>query len=170
MTLTFWQKLDRAGRNVAPFAVTVLLVLAGMVPVHVPAYAPVAPALGLMAVYYWAIHRPDLLRPSAVFIIGLLQDMLSGAPMGLNAMVLVTAHATVLHQRRFFLASTFTLMWFGFGLIVFGSAFLQWAAYSVLNGTLLRLDTVLAQATLTLALFPVFAWFFVRVHRAFLQG
>lgn len=170
MTLTFWQRLDRAGRNLAPFAVTVLLVLVGMVPVPLPLYAPVAPLLGVMAVYYWAIHRPDLLPPSAVFAVGLLQDLLSGAPLGMNALVLVTVQWVVLNQRRYFLASTFALMWFGFSLIVLGAAFLQWAAHSAFNATLLRVDTALAQAMLTLAMFPMFAWLFVRVHRAFLQG
>lgn len=170
MTITFWQRIDRAGRNLAPFAVTVFLVLVGMVPLHLPLYAPVAPALALMAVYYWTIHRPDLLRPSAVFLIGLLQDLLSGGPLGLNALVLLAVHWVVLNQRRYFLTGTFALMWFGFGLIVLGAAFLQWAAHSALNATLMRLDTALGQAMLTLALFPMFAWLFVRIHRAFLHG
>lgn len=170
MTLTFWQRLDRAGRSLAPFAVTVLLVLMGMVPLPIPAYAPVAPSFGLMAVYYWTIHRPDLLRPSAVFAIGLLQDLLSGTPLGLSALVLVSVHWTVLHQRRLFLASTFVLMWFGFALVVLGSGFLQWLVHSAFHATLLRIDTMLGQAVLTLALFPMFAWIFVRVHRAFLPG
>lgn len=170
MTITFWQRIDRAGRNLAPIAVTVFLVLVGMVPLRLPLYAPVAPALALMAVYYWSIHRPDLLRPSAVFLIGLLQDLLSGSPLGLNALVLLAVHWVVLNQRRYFLTGTFALMWFGFGLVVLGAAFLQWAAHSSLNATLLRFDTALGQAMLTLALFPMFAWLFVRIHRAFLYG
>lgn len=170
MTLTLWQRLDKTGRNLAPFAVTVMLLLVGMVPLRIPFYTEVAPALTLMAVYYWGIHRPDLLRPGTVFAIGLLQDLLSGAPLGLNALTLVCVHWTVLSQRRFFLANTFALLWFGFALIVFGAAVLQWAAVCALNATTVPFNTPLFQALLTLALFPVFAWLFMRVHRAFLQG
>ncbi|HYD66781.1 rod shape-determining protein MreD [Azospirillum sp.] len=168
MTVTLWQRLDKAGRNLAPFAVTVMLLLLGLVPLRIPAYTAVAPSLTLMAVYYWTIHRPDLLRPGAVFALGLLEDLLSGAPLGLNALVMVTAHWVVLTQRRFFLASTFPLMWFGFALIVFGAAVMEWMVFSVLNTALLPFRSMLFQALLTLALFPAFTWLFVRVHRAFL--
>lgn len=168
MTVTLWQRLDKAGRNLAPFAVTVMLLLLGLVPLRIPAYTAVAPSLPLMAVYYWTIHRPDLLRPGTVFALGLLEDLLSGAPLGLNALVMVTAHWVVLTQRRFFLASTFPLMWFGFALVVLGAAVMEWLVFSVLNATLLPFRSMLFQALLTLALFPAFTWLFVRVHRAFL--
>lgn len=170
MTLTLWQRLDRAGRNLAPFAVTVMLVLVGMVPLHIPAFTQVAPALTLMAVYYWAIHRPDLLRPSAVFVIGLLEDLLSGAPLGMNALVLVSAYWVVLSQRRFFLASTFALMWFGFAIIALGAALMQWGVLSTYYATVLPMEAGFFQALLTVVLFPLFAWLFIRIHRAFLQA
>ncbi len=170
MTVTFWQRLDKTGRNLAPFAVTVMLLLVGMVPLRIPSYTEIAPALTMMAVYYWAIHRPDLLRPGAVFAIGLLQDLLSGTPLGLNALTLVCVHWAVLTQRRFFLANTFALLWFGFALIVLGAAVLQWVVVCVFSGTAMPFNAPFFQALLTLALFPVFAWLFIRVHRAFLQG
>ena len=95
MTLTLWQRLDKTGRNLAPFAVTVMLALIGLVPVPAPGYAPVAPFLTAIAIYYWAIHRPDLMRPGTAFLIGLLQDLLTGGPLGVNALVLVHVVASV---------------------------------------------------------------------------
>ncbi|HYD31432.1 MAG TPA: rod shape-determining protein MreD, partial [Azospirillaceae bacterium] len=162
-------KLDIAGRNLAPISVTVMLVLAGMVPLHVPEYDQVAPSLALMAVYYWGIHRPDLVPPSAAFAVGLLQDLLSGAPLGMNALVLVLVHWVVVSQRRFFLANSFLLLWWGFTLIVLGAMLLQWFAYSLLSLTIMPIEAGMFQAFLTLSLFPLFAWLFIRVHRAFLQ-
>jgi rod shape-determining protein MreD len=169
MTTVLWQRLDRIGRNLAPFAVTVMLVLLSMVPLHIPGFASVSPWLALSAVYYWAIHRPDLLWPSAVFVVGILADLLSGGPLGMNALVLVTVHWAVLTQRRYFLASTFPLMWFGFALAALAVAIMQWSAFSLLNAQLMPFTAVLFQALLTLALFPAPAWLFIRVHRAFLQ-
>lgn len=170
MTLTFWQRIDKAGRNLTPFAITVMLGLLGMVPLRLPSFAEVAPSLTLMAVYYWSIHRPDLLRPSAVFAVGVLQDLLSGAPLGLHGLILVLVQGTVLSQRRFFLASTFLLMWVGFALVVFGAAFTEWLVFCALNTTLMPFRALFFQALLTLAVFPLFAWVFIRIHRAFLQG
>lgn len=169
MTTTVWQRVDQAGRNLAPVAVTVVLVLGGMVRLHLPDYDTIAPSLALMAVYYWAIHRPDLLRPSMAFAIGLLHDLLSGAPLGMNALILVLAHWVVVTQRRFFLANSFLLLWWGFALIVLGAAFVQWLAFSVLHAQVLAPNAALFQAMMTLSLFPIFAWVFIRLHRAFLQ-
>lgn len=169
MTVSVWQRLDQAGRSLAPVAVTVMLLLLSMVPLYLPGSELVPPALALMSVYYWAIHRPDLIRPSVAFAIGLLQDMLAGAPLGVTALVLVLCHWVVVSQRGFFLANSFVLLWVGFAFIVFGAALVQWLAFSVLTLTVMPLEAALFQAALTLALFPIFASLFIRVHRAFLK-
>ncbi|MBV5335548.1 rod shape-determining protein MreD, partial [bacterium] len=78
MSLSPWQRVDRFGRNLAPGALTVALLLVSAAPVQLHGVTPLAPILVLAAVFYWTIHRPDLLRPSALFLIGLLQDLLSG--------------------------------------------------------------------------------------------
>jgi rod shape-determining protein MreD len=170
MTATFWQRLDKTGRNLAPFAVTLMLVLVGLIPIRIPSYAAIAPQFALIAVFYWVVHRPDLMRPSTVFLIGLLQDLLSGGPLGLNALVMVLLHGAVMGQRRLFLSSSFLLMWFGFGMVLTGATVLQWGAFSVLAGAALPFMPALFQALLTLAIFPAVAWLLLRVHRAFLLG
>ena len=165
----FWGKIDQTGRNIAPMAVTLTLMLVGMAPLHLPNYATIAPALPLMALYYWVIHRPDLLRPSPTFGLGLLQDLLSGTPLGMTSLIYVLVYWVVLTQRRFFLGTSFAILWFGFALIAFGVAFVGWLAYSILNLHLLSPDPALMQALMTVALFPPFGWMFMRIHRAFLQ-
>jgi len=170
MTATFWQRLDKAGRNLAPFAVTVMLVLIGLIPVPIPAYTPVAPQLTLISVYYWTIHRPDLMRPGVAFLLGLLQDLLIGGPLGVNALMLVVAQWAVLNQRRVFLASTFALLWIGFAMVMAGAVFLEWLAFSVLNATVLPVKPALFQGLLTVAMFPAVGWLLIRMHRAFLNG
>jgi len=170
MTAGFWQKLDQAGRNVTPLATATVLMLAGMVPIQLPGWGPVAPQFVLMALYYWAIHRPDLLRPSLAFLLGLLQDLLSGMPLGVNPLVYVLVYLVVLSQRRFFLIGSFGMLWLGFALVAAGAAFVYWAAICVLNMSLVQAGPAAAQTVLTVALFPLFSWIFMRVHRAFLLG
>ena len=170
MTGGFWGKIDQAGRNIAPLAVTVALMLVGMAPLHLPNYAPVAPMLPLMAVYYWVIHRPDLLRPSMAFGLGLLQDLLSGTPLGMTPLIHVLVYWVVLTQRRFFLGTSFAMLWFGFALVAFGAGLVGWFAWSILNLRLLSPNSALMQSTMTVAVFPLFGWLFIRIHRAFLQA
>lgn len=169
MAVGIWQKLDHTGRNLLPFAVTVLMMLLAMAPTQVPGLAALAPPLTLMAVFYWAIHRPDLLRPIVVFLIGLLQDLLSGMPLGLSALVFTLAYWAVLTQRRFFLGNSFLLLWWGFGMVAFAAAAVQWIVYSLSFVTVLTVRPVLFQAVLAIAIFPLPAWLLMRIHRAFLS-
>ncbi|WP_207481598.1 rod shape-determining protein MreD [Arenibaculum pallidiluteum] len=164
----FWHKLDQAGRNVAPLSTVLVLMLVGMVPLHLPGWGPVAPQLVLMALFYWAIHRPDLVRPSLAFLIGLLQDLLTGMPLGVNPLVYVLVYLVVLSQRRFFLIGSFGMLWLGFALIAAGASAVYWIAVCVLNMSLVQAGPAAAQAILTIALFPIFSWIFMRLHRAFL--
>lgn len=162
-------KLDVAGRSLAPAAVTIMLMLVNLVPSQMTGYERVAPSFVLMSVYYWTIHRPDLLPPLAVFLIGLLEDLLGGGPVGLHALILMMVQWTILTQRGFFLSSTFTMMWLGFAVVVAGSAFILWLAATVASLELVAIDALLVQGLLTLTLFPLMAWLLIHVHRAFLH-
>src|ERR1700729_3494673 len=100
MLVLLWQRLDQTARLTVPFMVTLCFTLLGAAVWPVPYFGEVAPPFALIAVYYWAIHRPDLFRPSMAFIIGLLNDMLHSLPPGLSALVFVGAHQLVFSQRR----------------------------------------------------------------------
>ena len=78
MRTAAWQNLDIAARKLTPFLFTLALVIINLIPLHLPGYAAISPNMVLMAVYYWALHRPSLMPAIAVFIIGLSQDFLSG--------------------------------------------------------------------------------------------
>ncbi|MFV3129202.1 rod shape-determining protein MreD [Niveispirillum sp. KHB5.9] len=162
-------QLDRTARNLVPFSVTVLAMLVGMVPLPLPGYAMVTVPLMLMCLFYWVIHRPDLLRPMVVFAIGLLQDLIGGTPIGMTSMVLVLAYWLLITQRRFFLGRSFLMLWIGFGLVAAGSGAVQWAVFALMTASLLDARPVLVQALLGVALFPLMAWLLQRLHRAYLS-
>ena len=63
---------------------------------RIPGYAEIAPVLALMAVYHWAIYRPNLMPLWSIFVLGVLQDLLSGVPLGLYILVFLTVYGVVL--------------------------------------------------------------------------
>lgn len=169
MNAAFWQRLDQIARNLTPAGLTLVLVVLSVVPTHIPGYSRVAPVLALVSVYHWAIYRPQLLPAVAVFLLGLLQDLLGGAPLGLHAVVFLTVYGLVIWQRRFLVGRSFSIYWFGFALIGLAAAVWSWALASAWNLAVLDLRTIAFQYVLTLGLFPVIAWIFLRWQRAFLQ-
>lgn len=43
---------------------------------------PILPPFGLMMLLAWRLHRPELLKPWAAVLLGLLDDLVSGQPLG----------------------------------------------------------------------------------------
>jgi rod shape-determining protein MreD len=164
-----WQRLDILARGLWPFALTVLLVIASQIPLRIDALSPVMPAMALVAVYYWAVHRPDLMPLWAVFLIGLFQDLLSGGPLGVGIMMLLAVHAVVSAQRRFFASASFFLMWLIFALVAFGAQLFAWMLASALAGMVIQPRPAMFQVLMTIAVYPCLAWIFAQAQRSILR-
>ena len=169
MNTVLWQRLDLWARNSTPFGIAVLLVILNVVPTSIPDFAAVTPTLALIAVYHWAIYRPNLLPASVVFLIGVLQDALMGLPMGVSALVFLTVYGVVLSQRRFFAGKSFAIVWFGFTLVAAGAAVESWLLVSAFNTAFLNPEAALYQYVVTVGVFPILAWGFLRWQRTFLR-
>ncbi len=165
-----WGKVDRGARAFSPLVVALLLVIVSMVPFHLNNFGAIMPSIGLMTVFYWAVYRPDLFGPGAAACLGLLQDVLTGAPLGFNALLCVAAYGTVVTQRQLFLAHSFLVLWWGYALLALLAAAIGWLTYCLLQRALIPFDPALFQALAGMALFPPVAWICHRVQRGFLGG
>lgn len=169
MTPTILQRFDHWARDLLPVLLTLTLLILSMVPLPIAGYRMVAPAVVLMSVYHWTVYRPDLLPPIVVFSVGIVQDLLTGAPFGTGPLTLLLVHLVVSSQRRFLLGKTFPIVWWGFGLVATGTFVILWAAGSALTGALLDLRAAAFKCLLTIAFYPLFAGLFFVVQRAFMS-
>jgi len=165
----FWQRLDLWARNISPVGLSVVLILLSVIPTHIPGYGSIVPQLALMGIFHWTVFRPDLLPVFAVFVIGILQDSLSGAPMGLNTIVYLTVFGVVLGQRRFFLGKTFWVEWLGFSIIAAGAALQAWLLLSAYHVHVLIPGPVFFQYLMTIGFYPILAWIMGRWQRSILR-
>lgn len=168
MKPTFWQRLDVIARSMTPFVLTLAFVVLAQVPLHIPGFAEVAPILPLMAVYHWAIYRPDLLPAVAVFFAGLLHDALSGMPFGINAAVFVIVHMAVMSQQVFFQGKSFPIIWLGFSLVAAGAVALTWLLNAMFFAVITSVEAAFVQYLVTIGAFPVLAWILARWQRSVL--
>ncbi len=154
--------------SLLPVATTVLAMLVSIQPIHIPGYAAVTPAFTLMAVYHWTMYRPDLLPALALFVVGTVQDLISGALPGVTALILLLAHAILLRQRRHFVNRPFPFIWAGFTLLAGGTMLLLWTLHSLLALELLDFRSTMFRAVLTISFYPVASFLLGRSQRAFL--
>jgi len=153
MNTAIWQKIDQSARNLTPFLLSIALVLITVLPSGIPGLAAVAPPLALMSIYHWTVYRPNQLPVSAVFVVGLLHDLLTGAPLGLFTLVFLTAYGVTLTQRRFVAGKSFLIYW----VLACGWTF-----------SLLDPRAVVFQYLVTIGLFPLIAGAFLRWQQALL--
>jgi len=165
-----WQRLENGLRAAVPLLLTLLLALLSAVPLGVPGLGPVMPFLPAIAVFYWALYRPDLMPLTATFVVGLVHDGLSGAPFGLAALILVALQGVAGSQRKFFHAKGLGVTWLGFALVAAGASALGWVAASAYYFAVLDTTPVLVQFALTVAAYPFVAWPFGVLHRELLGG
>lgn len=165
-----WHRFEGAVRGLLPFILTMALVMLSVVPLRIPDFAPVTPSLTVIAVYYWSIHRPDLLPLAAVFGIGLFQDALSGTPLGMTSLVLILVQTIVVTQRRFFHGKSFLVEWCGFMLVAPVVALAGWLLASIYYTSLVAIEPLGFQLLLSLALYPCLALVFSRVHHYMLRS
>lgn len=168
MKPVFWTRMDTTARRLTPFALTVLLVLINVLPLHVPGFARVMPILPLMSVYLWAVHHPNLMPAYAVFIVGLLQDILTGAPLGVNVLAYLVVYGLVVWQRRFLVGKSFAVIWVGFSLVGLGAMVVSWMLVSVFHSVLAEPEAMAFQYLLSLGVFPLLSWLFMRWQQTFL--
>lgn len=161
-----WHSVDIAARNATPSLLTLALVILGQLPFSLPGQATVTPYFVLMAVYYWGLHRPDLLPGLVVFLLGLLQDALGGEPFGVNAFVLVAVYWFVISQQRFFKGKHFVAVWWGFAIAALMAALLRWLFVSLIMGMVLAPWALAFEYLLTVALYPVLTLAFTLAHKS----
>ena len=104
----------------------------------------------------------------AVFLLGLLQDLLGGGPVGLMALVLVLVRGICLSQRRVFVSKSFLVGWWGFAMVALGAALLLWLVSCLFYFSLFRPAPVLIELGLTIAVYPPLIWLFTRAEQRLL--
>lgn len=168
MPIAIERDIGYPGRLV-PFLTTVLFAFFTIVPLNLPGFAVVMPSFALMAVFHWTVYRPDLLPLSAVFVSGLLLDLLNGTPyVGISALVFLIGRSAVMGQRKFFANRSFAVVWLGFLGLAVGVFLLLWALVSALHAGFIDLRPFIFQAVLTVACYPAASYILARAQRAFL--
>jgi rod shape-determining protein MreD len=158
---TLWRRLDALARSAFPVASTVILMILSHAPVG---GSVLLPAVAVASVFFWSLFRPAAMPPPAVFMIGLLLDLLGWLPVGVGILVLLLVHGFCVRWRLTLTRQGFLLIWFVFLAFAVAAAGLMWAATALLTFQWLPLKTAMFQAIFTAALYPALAIPLARAH------
>lgn len=158
MTASWLQTLDRNLRQSIPILLCVIAVLMSAMPIRVPGYSDIAPSFVLIVVFFWTLNRPELLPPGALFGIGLLDDFLTGGPVGLSGLVLMVVCIGMGTQSRVLRGQPFEILWLAFAVVALGARLVATLLAALWTGIAFDAGSFLVAFAVTVALYPVAAW------------
>ena len=156
------RRLRQALVATAPLLSSLVLVLLGSMPLYIGHVGSVMPQLGVAAVFYWTIYRPDLMTYSAAFAVGLVADVVSGAPLGSTTLAVLVVRRIVLAQRRYLIGKPFQVLWTGFLLAALAAAAISWCTASLYLLHFIDVGPLLVRTMMAMVLFPPVAWLLAR--------
>ncbi|APH54770.1 Rod shape-determining protein mreD [Granulibacter bethesdensis] len=162
---TMFRRLDHAARSSLPVATTILLLVTLNGPLGLPAQAELPPATMLACVFFWSLFRPRAMPPLAVFLIGVLADLLGQFSIGVSELALLAAQAMALRLRRGLSQQGFMIVWLAYALVASLCTAVIWFMQSLLTLTMMPPGPALLLATLSIGFYPALAVLFTRAHR-----
>ncbi|HEY2032217.1 MAG TPA: hypothetical protein VGH02_00885 [Rhizomicrobium sp.] len=159
-----WSFRSALGASI-PFLCAVLGVIASNMPVSIFGANVPPPMFGLMPIYFWCLVRPDLMPPFAVFIIGVLQDLLGGGSPGVWTLSFVAAYAVVDRERDSFagLAGVGAILGFAVALLIAGVT--AYATIAVLYWHLPPVASILVEIAISVVFYIPVALILGVIHR-----
>jgi rod shape-determining protein MreD len=147
-----------------PFLLALIAVIFAIIPFHIPGNLEMTPLYPLMVVFFWGNHRGDLMSPAPIFFTGLLYDLLSGAPPGLWALILLVCHALALILRDTFGTLLYSA-WMVFAVTCAVACTLAWLLGSLYDWNVMNPLPFAVQAAVSIALYPFFGFAFAFIER-----
>jgi rod shape-determining protein MreD len=144
--------------KIIPCLTILMLIILMVLPYNLPLISDIMPFLTLIGVYYWSVFKPEYLPIWVVFILGVLQDILMGSPLGLMPFLLIIVQQFIFFQGRQFLERDFIFNWFVFVILVIGFSSLSWGITSLYFRALLDYWDIIGQILMTIAFYPVISW------------
>lgn len=114
----------------------------------------IKPLTTLICLFYWACYWPRMLHPAAIFLIGVIEDVIAGAPVGISPLLYLVVYSFILSQRRLLLKEPFPVVWGIFGISTLSYVAVTIAVYAGLFHRPWELKGPLIQWGITFAIYP----------------
>lgn len=151
--------------NLIPVTLAILGVLVANFPVSFFGGHLSPPLLGFMPLYFWAIVRPDLMTPFWAFVLGVLEDLLSGGPPGVWAAAFLAAYALIDRERDMFAGFSGIGALMGFAAAALVTCVTAYAIVCLLYWTVLPLAPVTTELAMTVIVYAFALPILGGIHR-----
>jgi len=163
-------RLDGMIASVLPLGICFIFVFLNVAPWPFPWLHTVISSLPLMVLCFWIVHQPEQCPPMWSFMLGLVQDILIGQPIGLSAFSFLCVDYFLRYQRFFANPPYFRQLWLLFAVIIFAVQLLQIAVIMAMSTQIPNLISPILMICAAIFIFPFMTLLLHGVQRLFLSG
>ena len=112
----------------------------------------------LIIIYYWVSKRPELLGSGHIFLAGLLNDVVTGIPLGLSSLTYLVVSLVATYIKNMTVNTRITNDMFTFFIAIFFSNLTLYVLLSKFSEATITMEEMSYNTFFTLIFFPFF-WF-----------
>lgn len=157
-------------QRLIPIISTILFVLIFNIPLYPFVADNIRPYISLICVYFWLIHRPYLFGAISVYMVGILEDIVSSTPFGTNIFTLLLLYLLTNLITKFLANKPFIIIWYGFCFTTFITLFAKWLVVSIYYSQFLPVSSLIFIYLTTIAFYPIFSIINVYIHDHFMES
>jgi rod shape-determining protein MreD len=164
---SFWHKLEYFSHKLIPCIITGLMALITVLPFPIAGISALMPSLTLINIYYWYLLYPGSMPYIFLFVLGILEDVLAGNPLGISSFINILFAFILMSKRRMLGKMLFGSIWFGFIVLSLGAELLKWGVISIYYNRALPIRDSFLIWEISCFFYPMFHIFLTRVYRFF---
>ncbi len=123
----------------------------------------------LIIIYYWSLKRPSILGNGHIFFAGLINDVVTGVPLGLSSLSYLVVSFIATYVKNMTVNTTIASDWFTFLIAIVASNFLFSVLLSNFSNITVSLVEISYDTFFTLIFFPFF-WFFFTYYNSIITS
>lgn len=163
-------KLQVFLKNRIPFVASLLLIMIFYIPLNVDSYHYLSPYVALLCVYYWTAHKSELFGYFSAFLLGLVSDSYSSAPMGTDILMLLTAVLLIRFIKMYVQPTSFWGGWLLFAFVALIVYVLKFVILALYYERLFSLLPNIANFAVTIIFYPMIAYIMMQIQDKFLTS
>ena len=124
----------------------------------------------IIIIYFWVLKRPEALGSGHIFFAGLINDVVTGFPLGLSSLSYLTVSLVATYVKNMTVNTRITTDWFTFFIAIFFSNLILFILLSNFSEITVSVTEMSYNTFFTLLFFPFFWFLFTYYNLIIISG
>lgn len=170
MQQSWYEVIELNLKKILPLLCSVFFLLLIYIPIHIPLSPLFRPDVSMICIYFWVLYRKDLFGILSTVVLGIIADILSSSPDGLNIFTFMLVFTLSSTFGSYVNTKPFIISWVGFAIITLVSLLVKWLLVSIFYSSFLPFNGVITAYFATVFLYPLISRINIYVQNKFLAG